>query len=143
MERIKISKNFFLDEYIPKKLYIKYEKKPYRLLAMLDGRLVNADQLLRNEFGPITINNWWNDKDRNWSGIRTPDSKDYSFTSQHTWGRASDKIFHTATAEQVREFIKQYWKKLGITCIEDDINWVHSDTRWWSVDELLIVKPPQ
>ncbi len=142
MSRIQLSKNFFLDEYIPQKLYNKYAHKPYILTGLIDERLIKADQALRNIFGPININTWYNGGNRNWSGLRTPDSNYYSTTSQHTFGRASDKIFLKATAEEVREYIKNNWQKLGITCIEENVSWVHSDIRYIkNQKELLVVTP--
>ena len=141
MERVKISKNFYLDEYIPPGLYKRLQHKPHILLGLLDPRLVEADQRLRDHFGPATINNWFVGGDREWSGIRTADSPYYSQTSQHSWGRASDKIFHDAKAYQVRDYIKEAWQLLGITCIEENVSWVHSDVRWTNKNELLLVYP--
>jgi hypothetical protein len=97
---------------------------------VIDKRLVEADQKLRDKFGAITINNWISGGNRQWSGIRTLDSQYYSYTSQHAWGRASDKIFSKATSDEVREYIKLHWKGLGITAIEDGVPWVHSDVRF-------------
>lgn len=141
MERIKVSKNFHLDEYIPESLYYQYGHKPHILIGLLDNRLIEADQKLREKFGPVTINNWWYGGDREWSGLRTRESSYYSFTSQHTYGRASDKLFRDVTAEEVREYLKKHWKKYGITCIEEDVSWLHSDVRYWQGNELLIVYP--
>ncbi len=152
MNRIKLTSNFFLDEYIPRELYLRHVGKEHRLIGCLNKGLVNADQMLRNHFGPTTINNWWgydlkdeSDYIRQWSGIRTPDSSYYSETSQHSYANASDKIYKLATAKEVREYIKVHWKELGITCIEKNANikpkndWVHSDLRWWRGNKLLIV----
>lgn len=141
MNRIKLTDNLFLDEYIPKELYLKYESKPHILIGLIDKQLVEADQALRHQFGPVTINDWWHGGNRNWSGIRTPDSSYYSPTSQHSFGRASDKLFAKSAAEEVRQFIRQHWKELGITCIEDGVSWVHSDIRWNQSNNLLIVYP--
>lgn len=127
-----------MDEYIPRDLYLKYQSKPHILFGLLDNRLITADQKLRDQFGSVTINNWWSGGDRNWSGLRTPDSSFYSPTSQHSFGRASDKLF-SVTAEEVRQYIQDHWQKLGITCIESDVSWVHSDVRYWTGNELLIV----
>ena len=140
-KRIQLTSNLWLDEYIPKDLYSRLEKRPHILIGLLDKRLIHADQLLRNHFGPVTINNWWYGGERNWSGIRTPDSPYYSDTSQHPFGRASDKIFKNVTAQEVRNYIKGMYEELGITCIEENVSWVHSDTRWTRSDELLIVYP--
>jgi hypothetical protein len=115
--------------------------REYILTGLLDERLIKSDQGLRNTFGPVTINNWWDGGERNWSGIRTPDSPYYSPTSQHTSGRASDKLFSRISAYEVREFIKAMHFSLGITCIEDNVSWVHSDVRWVKNNELLIIQP--
>lgn len=131
MKRIKISPNFYLDEYIPKDLYLKYiDTKPHYLTWLIDNRLIEADQKLRDIFGPITINNWISGGSRNWSALRTPDSPYYKSKSQHSFGRASDKIFKNATADEVREYIKEHWKDLQITAIENNVSWVHSDFRY-------------
>jgi len=140
MNRIPLTPNLFLDEYIPKNLYLKYEKAPHILIGSLDIRLIKADQLLRNKFGSVTINNWWSGGDRNWSGLRTSDSPYFSPTSQHSFGRASDKLFGVG-ADDVRNYIEQNWQSLGITCIEINVDWIHSDVRWWNGSGLLKVNP--
>jgi hypothetical protein len=62
--------------------------------------------------------------------------------SQHSWGRASDKLYKNATAEEVREYIKENWKELGIACIEEGVSWVHSDVRYiMDQKDLLLVYP--
>lgn len=142
MNKIKLSANLYLDEYIPKELYTAYSGREHILTGLIDKRLIEADQKLRDYFGVVTINNWWNGGERNWSGLRTYGSPYYSATSQHSFGRASDKLFKNATAEEVREYIKKNWKDLGIYCIEIDVNWVHSDIRLiLNQTELLQVKP--
>jgi hypothetical protein len=135
IKRIKLTKNFYLDEYIPKDLYLKYyEHKPHYLIGLLDKKIVLIDQFLRERFGAATINNWISGGDRNWSGLRTPESPYYKFLSQHSYGRASDSIYKYASAKEVREDIKNNYEKLykplGLTCIEDDVNWLHKDCRY-------------
>ena len=140
MGRIQLTTNLYLDEYIDKKTYKQYESKPWILQGLLDVRLVKSDQLLRDHFGSVTINNWWDGGERNWSGLRTPVSPEYSPESQHTFGRGSDKIFKNATAEEVREYIKKFYVGYGITAIEDGVSWVHDDCRWTNSKDLLIFK---
>lgn len=140
-ERIQLTRNLFLDEYIPKELYRQFIGREHILVGKLDVRNVLADQMLRDYFGMVTMNNWWHEGSRNWSGIRTPGSEYYRPDSQHTYGRASDKIFTYASAEEVREYIKTQYLHLGITAIEDKVPWVHSDTRWTQSDNLLIFTP--
>lgn len=141
MKRIRLSKNFHLDEYIPKELYLKWQHKPHVLIGLLDYKLILADQMLRDKFGSTTINNWWIGGNRNWSGIRTHESPYYSATSQHSMGRASDKVFKDVTVHEVRSYIKMHYRALGITCIEENVSWVHSDCRWTNKEELHLVYP--
>lgn len=139
MSRISLSKNLYLDEYITETLYRQYENKPWILQGLIDPRLVKADQMLRDHFGPVTINSWWDGGDRKWSGLRSPECIEFTPLSQHTFGRASDKIFKNATAEEVRIYIKANYIQLGITCIEKNVSWVHSDIRWNQTNDLVIV----
>lgn len=129
MERIKLTTNLFLDEYIPRQLYEQYKGREGELIKLLDKRLIEADQKLRDLFGPVMINNWWSGGPRNWSGLRTPESPYYSPTSQHTHGRASDKIFSRHSAKEVQEYIRNNYQELGITGLELSVTWVHSDVR--------------
>lgn len=141
MDRIQLTTNIYLDEYISKDLYLKHCKNPQILMGLIDSRVVKADQMLRDKFGSVTINNWWIDGPRQWSGLRTKESPDYSPTSQHSFGRASDKLFTHVDAETVRKYIMEHWRELGITCIEAGVSWVHSDVRQWQGDSILIVRP--
>jgi len=136
MERIKISKNFYLDEYLPKDLYLKADNHQ-SLIALISDELIASDQLLRDHFGPCTINNWWDGGDRIYSGFRPYDCPIGAVASDHKKGRASDKLFKNATAEEVRAFIKSNWKQLGITKIEEGTSWVHSSVQYTG---LLILK---
>lgn len=145
MKTYKLDNNLWLHEYIPELLYKKFcEEKPHYLLNMIDSRLIEADQFIRDRFGELYINNWHSGGDRQWSGIRTPGSPYHKIFSEHTYGRASDKIFKDVTAEEVREdIIENYhglYEPIGITCIEKDVSWLHSDLRaLLNPGELLIV----
>jgi len=142
MIRIAVSKNLSLDEYIPKELYNLYRTRTHILIGLIDQRVIRADQMLRDHFGPVTINNWWGGNGREWSGLRIPGSPYFSQTSQHSYGRASDKIFRDATPDEVRAYIKDNWEELGITCIEENVTWVHSDVRFIkNQQDILIVYP--
>jgi hypothetical protein len=153
MKTYKLSDNLWLHEYIPEFLYKKFcDEKPHYLMNMIDPRLIELDQFIRDRFGSVTINNWISIKDkdsplyRQWSGIRTPGSEYYSMFSEHTYGRASDKIFKNVHAEEVREDIEEnysLYQSLGLTCIESGTSWLHSDLRalLYNKDQLLIVYP--
>lgn len=152
MKRIKVSKNFYADEFLPKELYLDLLKKGRIdiILLLIDSRILAATQYERDLFGPTYINTWCNGYDggiRNWSGLRTPNSPYYSQYSMHT-GKcmAVDTVSPKASAEEKREHIRnnyKIWRGLGITRIESNIairnnkgqivryekpTWLHKDT---------------
>jgi len=137
MKRKQLTKNLWLDEYIPKETYEKYQHKLHWLERQLDERMIIADQMLRNKFGAVTINNWMSGGVRNESGLRTPSCNYYSLMSGHTIGKASDKLFKNATTEEVLEDIKKNYRIYGITEIETGVSWVHSGVRDYKGNELI------
>ena len=155
MKRIQLTNNLFLDEYIPRELYVKHIGYEHRLVGLIDKRVVLSDQKLRDRFGPVIINSWWGLSEeefkveikkpqrtiRNESGLRLHGTSTGASLSQHLYGRASDKIFRNATAQEVREYIKLNYKAHGITCIEENVSWVHSDVRYHTQAGLLLVYP--
>jgi len=139
MEQIQISKNFFLDEYIPKEhYYLGYNI----LIRKLNPKLIESDQMLRDQFGEVTINNWSLNGSRNFSGWRPYDCNFPCGYSDHREGNASDKLF-TVDRDDVIKYIKENYKELGITIIEDfpGMTWVHTSVAYTGKDELIIVSP--
>ena len=132
MKKFQLTENLMLHEYFDRATYLKYERANalHKLAYKLDKQLVEADQMLRDYFGRVTINNWYEGGSRNWSGYRTPASSYYSKDSLHSEAKASDKLFENASADEVRLYIMKNWKFLGITAIEAGVPWIHSDTRF-------------
>ena len=135
---MKVSKDFILQEYIDRLTFAKYGD---RSLWFIDARLFPIVQKLRDKFGTATINNWHTGGNRNWSGLRTKNSRYYSIYSQHSFGRAVDIIFKNATADEVRHYILQnekLFKSMGVGAIENGVSWVHLDLRNTNNDKILI-----
>lgn len=105
-----------------------FERYGNRVLRYIDTRiLITADQL-RNQFGPMTINNWSWGGEREFSGLRLAGDNHFSKTSDHSWGRAIDGIFLRATAQEVRDYIEDNPEQFPfITFIEEGkgITWLH------------------
>jgi hypothetical protein len=145
MERIELSTNLFLDEYIPKAEYMEFKDSPGVLIRKLNPALIRADQLMRDVFGPVEINNWWDDGEKEFSGWRPSGCKTGAALSDHHEGNASDKTFKNATPEEVREWLKNgNWQRLHITVIEEfeGMDWVHTSVAWVKDQtQLWIVKP--
>jgi len=129
---IKKSKYFKIHELVPEKLYESVHED--LLWSMIDSRLITVIDKLKEKFnhGTMTINNYYWNGDRKWSGIRTKDSKYYSDGSQHSIGNAVDIIFSNYNASDIREYILENQDEFpGIGGVEDfdGMGWVHIDTR--------------
>lgn len=122
-------KYFAIHELVPPKVFDERGEKAWELI---DDRLLITLDRLRERYGSITINNYVWGKDRQWSGLRTPDSPYFSPYSQHTFGRAADCIFADVTAEQVRQdMLNNIDDPLFefVRSIELSVSWLHFDIR--------------
>lgn len=153
LNRVRLSANLCLHEYIPFSLYKRYvtpgdkyfgwgDNFLYLLCRKIDHNLVASDQKLCDQFGPVIINNWWNGGSFNNRGFRVNGCGVGTELSDHYQGRASDKSFVNYSAEEVREYIQEHWQALGISIIESDVTWVHTSVAWIpNQTQLKIVKP--
>ena len=124
-----IGKNFTIQEFVDPDTYNKFGDKS---IWFIDQTLLRIVQQLRDEFGPITINNWDSGGNRKWSGLRTNSSPYYKPYSQHSFGRAADLLFTDTSIDDVSKSIlsREYdWKRMGLGGIELGKSWLHIDTR--------------
>lgn len=125
-------KNFIPQEFIPSALH---KHRGDKAIECMDYRILNAVDLLRDNMRVLgfdngfTVNNWHIGGPRQFSGLRTPDSPDYSPTSQHTFGRAIDFVTKTPIKEIHKHIIDNPYIYSGIKFIEIDIGWCHIDCR--------------
>jgi hypothetical protein len=150
MDRIQVSENFYLDEFIDPHTYFNDTDNGR---SRLDIVLIPIAQRLRTLYGkPIYINNWWetfkkyeqsrskiqiiaiieNDNGINkWSGIRTIRCRIGASKSAHKLGKAIDpkgneeKMFHI-----IKNNAKEFYT-MGIRRLEDisiTKGWLHIDT---------------
>lgn len=132
------SKYFKIHELVPEHIYKKYGEKAWKFI---DPRLIKMIDLLKEKFnkGTMTINNYYWGGNRNWSGLRTPKSKWYNETSQHSFGRAVDIIFSDYNVNEVRQYIIDNINLYkDIKGIELDVSWLHIDVR--NEDKLITFK---
>ena len=119
--------HFIIQELVPREVYKDRGTKAWELLD--DRLLITLDQL-RDEYGSMTINNWHWGGNREWSGLRTPESPYYKPYSQHTFGRAADCKFKNVSAEKVRQDILHDIEMFPcISSIELNTSWLHFDVR--------------
>lgn len=159
-ERIKVSKNFFLDEFIDPHTYLISED---RGLSILDFRLIKIAQRLRNKINrPLGINNWWGYFEENecdtpydeiikdiesnsvltirgkknrifkWSGYRPPHCKIGAKRSAHKLGQAIDpKGDENYYYEIIKNNAKEFYN-LGVRRLED----INITRGWLHLDTL-------
>lgn len=147
MRDIKVSKDFYLWEFVPPDIYEKYGENS---MWFLDPKIIKAAQFTRDFFKrPIYINTWKlgsvNGHIYKDSGFRTPETvvnnTSMASLSQHVFGRAVDLKITNIPAPEVQEEIKAGWrqfKEAGITAIElGTETWTHLDVRSTNMEPLL------
>lgn len=119
---------FKIHELVPQHVY---EDRGDKAWALLDDRLLEAIDILREHLGSCTINDWWWGGSYTQSGFRT-DSEVGARFSQHRFGRGADLKFKDHSADYVRQWIRSNWStvapNLNIT-LELGVSWVHLDVR--------------
>ena len=123
------SKHFKIHELVPKHIYEKHGERSWKFI---DERLIKTIDKLKEHFnnGTMTINNYHWGGNREWSGLRTPQSPQYSETSQHSLGNAIDAVFSDYTAQEVRNYIIDNPHEFEyIKGIELGVSWLHIDVR--------------
>jgi len=121
--------HFEIHELVSRRIYEDHGELAWELL---DDRLLITIDRLRERYGKTTINNYHWGGNRQWSGLRTPDSPYYTPYSQHTFGRAADCLFRDYTAQAVRTHILNnpgHTDFMYITSVERGTSWLHIDTR--------------
>lgn len=148
---MKVSKDFYLQEFVPPDIYNKFGNNA---IWFIDPKIIRIAQFLRDRFKQlVVINNWlfagegakykYSGFDPPVNGFRPPDS-----LSQHRFGRAIDVKFSHTSIQEVANDIKnnfKIYKDFGLTTIENPEftkTWLHIDTRFNNnSDFLLIVNP--
>lgn len=146
MNRVQLTDNFYLDEFVDPSTYAARGK---RSIELIDMRIVYACQYIRDHLGYITVNNWANYKNGKKyveSGLRSPFTKTGAKFSQHKYGRAADIKVAGKSPAEVHAFIKAheqfFIERQWITTMEeldDTPTWTHIDCRFTGLDKLLIV----
>ncbi len=123
------SKYFEIHELVSESVYKKKGEGAWRYIP---PPLIEAIDTLKERFpdGTATINNYVWGGDRQWSGLRTPDSSYYSPTSMHAFMKAVDIVFSSYSAETVRkDIIANPELYPTIKGLELGVSWLHIDTR--------------
>lgn len=123
------SKYFEIHELVPEELYRERGERCWRYVPK---ELIMSIDTLKERFpnGSMTINNYYWGGNRNWSGLRTPDSPYFSPTSMHTFFQAVDAVFSAYDVEEVRQDILDNPDVYPyIKGLEMNVSWLHIDVR--------------
>jgi hypothetical protein len=141
---IYVPKHFQLYELVPQEEYWKYIKKGDMFWWMFDRDLLVILDNLRNMFGKMVINDWYWGGENQYRGWRPMDIFLGSALSQHKFGRAVDVTTLETSVNTIREYIRNNQKRFPtLSAVEDDVSWLHIDTRNWdrTKNGILFFKP--
>lgn len=144
MQRIKITNDFYLDEFIHPNIYNRF-KSNSRLY--INQTLVELVQLIRDNYGEaININTWARGGNRINSGVR-----DYFKPlgklnrSRHYYGLCADLT--TADIKKLQKHVddnKDYYYDFGLRVIEDfryTKTWLHISVENTGLETVKFIKP--
>lgn len=137
-----VSKHFLAQEYLPRQLYEQLERDGmlWKCWYLIDERVLRTDDAMRERFGVLTINNWHAGGTRNESGLRLPGMATFKQTSQHAFGRASDKVSPSLSGEDMRRYVLDHPDEFPLlTTMERGVSWMHSDVR--NAPRIALVDP--
>ena len=125
-------RNFQLWELVPKEIY---DRRGAQAIECMDLRIVAAVDDLRDNLrkegydNGFIINSWKSGGAKTQSGLRVYGQKEYSNTSQHSFGRAVDFTTKTPIKAIHKHILTNLDKYPHIRFIEVDISWCHVDCR--------------
>lgn len=132
-----IPNNFELYELVPRADYERYGKLMW---LVFDDRILRAADRIRDEFGPMIINDWYFGGPNQFRGYRPAGCTVGATFSQHRYGRALDLIPRREPAETIRQaildepdIVEDGIGSFLVTAMECDISWLHIDCRNHSV----------
>ena len=134
-----ISKHFCIEELVSKEMFDNVHEDV--LWRMFTPGILKTLDAIKDAFpkGSMSVNTWKWGGDRNWSGLRTRDSKWYSEGSRHSCGDAFDCVFSEYTAEEARSYILSHQGEFpDLTRVEGKVSWLHADCKPTGLDKIYV-----
>lgn len=140
-----VPRYFKAHEIVPKSVHDRFGDAS---VQFFDPRILRAADMLRDLFGPITINNWRDGGTFDERGLRVYGGDQFAQrpTSMHCFGKALDLVFKNVTPGEVRTWMKT--NKTHVSAIlevarveEETPTWVHIDVA--NVTPLVWVPVPK
>ena len=132
--------HLIIQEIVPPLLFNAVKDHPEILFNLFDPELLIGADWLRKRYGPMTCNNWHAGGSFMWSGFRTAGSQYYSPGSMHSVGKALDLKFSKISSEEIRADLRKMEYVPHIKRIEDDVTWLHIDTKETNKDKIHFFK---
>jgi len=142
-----ISEHFRLEEFIDP---VTFAEKGELAFTLIDPRIVDIAEFLRNSIGhPVIINNWHTGGQYKESGLRRMDSPTGAKRSAHKEGKAIDCKVPGLSASEVYDFVLRHesaFYDVGVRqmeSIEFTKTWTHLSTRGDdnAQKKITIIKP--
>lgn len=141
--RIKISENFYLDEFVDPWTYAQFGSKS---IWFIDKRIVEGVQFTRDQLGPLVVNNWATGGKYKLSGLRPFNTSIGAKYSQHKYKNGADVKSSRYKPADIHEFWKAnedlFIEKQWVTRIENlrhTPTWAHGDNAYTGLDNFLFV----
>jgi hypothetical protein len=135
-------KNFILQELVPPEIF---KSMGARAWELLDVPATMTLQALRDNLGPIIVNNWHVGGSYKESGLRSANTTTGAKKSQHKLGKAFDCKFKHCSPREARDYVLAHPEKFPhLTTIENPDatpTWFHFDTRSHNRKGVWIVNP--
>lgn len=123
-------KHFEIEELVPEEVYNIFRERSWQFFNIVALKSLDG---IRDFFdSPVTVNNWKYGGKFSYRGLRQRSCDVGAEYSQHRFGNAFDCDIKGVTAEEARDVIKAHrndYRFQGITCLEEDVNWLHFDCR--------------
>lgn len=145
-----IPKYFEAFELVDKDTFEKFQNHPEVIFKMFDDGLLQFADLIKEHYNKttVTINNWYWGGAFQWSGLRTPESPDYSKGSMHSVGKALDLKFPKIDVAAVRRDLmdgkidcKGLITRVEIPHDNRKMGWLHVDTKPTNKEGIYFFKP--
>lgn len=134
--------NFEIRELVPPDIFQAMGDRSWELL---DARALMTLQTLRDELGPILVNNWHVGGSFSESGLRSATTTTGAKYSQHRFGRAFDCKFKSVSPREAYEYVmanpQAFPRLTTLENIEATPTWLHFDCRNHSRTGIWIVNP--
>lgn len=134
-------KHFKIFELVPPDIF---QERGEAAWELFDPRLLITLDAIRDELGPVVVNDWMDGGQFKESGFRSAKSTTGAHYSQHRFGRAADCKLQVKPADARQYIVSNFDKFVHLTTMENTDStptWLHVDVRNNPGPQIRIVNP--